>query len=341
MKKILVRAPNWIGDAVMSLPALAALGRSFSRARISVLAKSRVIPVYQNQKEVSEVIEYDSAGIHRGLKGRLKLAAEIKKRGFDTAVLFQNAFDAAFLSFVARIPNRIGYARDMRTPLLTRAITATREIRSVHQIFYYLRLVEVVGATHGANTMPEINLSTEEKRWADGFFKDATGDAAGLVCAAPGANYGIAKMWPAPSFAKALDKLCKKMSLKPVLLGGPDDSAVCADIANMMEVKPANLSGELALRQSMAIAARSALFITNDSGMMHVAAALGAPTVAVFGSTDPNLTGPIGKKTAVVIKKTPCSPCFERTCRFGHYDCLTKISADDVVQTAILLSGGK
>lgn len=334
-KKILVRAPNWIGDAVMSLPALSALKALYPASEISVAAKTRVAPVYFNNPDVSAVIEYDDTGRHKGFMGRFKLASEIKEKGFDAAVLFQNAFDAAFLSFIAGIPARVGYARDFRTRLLTMPVEVTPEIKKRHQVYYYLNIVVAMGGKAPAMAVPAIYLTAEEQEWARGFLKENGLEGRILVGAAPGASYGPAKRWAPESFAAALSRLSQVYGAVPLIFGSSIDKDSCAAVSSLLKARHMmDLCGRLTLRQFMALVALMKVFITNDSGPMHLSAAAGVATVAIFGSTDPALTGPVGERASVVIKKVECAPCFDRTCRYGHYKCLSGVSAAEVIDAA-------
>ncbi len=343
IKRILVRAPSWIGDAVMCLPAIAALKQTYPNAGITVLTRGRAVPVFENNPAVAEVVEYDAHGAHRGVTGRLRLRKEIKARGFDMAVLFQNAFDAAFLSFISGIPSITGYARDLRSRLLTRPVAVTAEIKKRHQVFYYLNIVKELGgpAAEGSTPpTPVIYLKEDEIRWAGEFFKQHGIEKDVVIGAAPGASYGPAKRWPAALFAEALRRLSGEYDAVPVIFGGADDAEACKDAARLVPGRVLNLAGKTTLRQCMAFLARLKVFITNDSGLMHVAAALGVPTVAVFGSTDPALTGPAGRAVRVVEKKgvaplaMECAPCFKRECPYGHYRCLKGVSVEDVISAA-------
>lgn len=326
---ILVRAPNWIGDAVICLPALEALHRLYPGRPITVVAKPRVVPVFEHAPYIENIIEYADRGRHSGIIGKLRLATEIKKKRFGLAVLFQNAFDAAFLSFISGIPKRIGYGRDLRSPLLTTAIKATPEIKKEHQVFYYLHIIEALGAKLPLkNPIPRLSISKVEQNWADIFLKENGLVGRLLAGAAPGASFGQAKRWPPQAFADALANVAKRNKTTTLIFGGPDDTAACdAVYAGLAGQERLNLCNKLTLAESMTLMTRCAVFITNDSGPMHLAAALGVPTVAVFGSTDPALTGPLGANVSVLTNAMECSPCFKRECRHGHYKCLTTIDA--------------
>ncbi|MEK7679586.1 MAG: lipopolysaccharide heptosyltransferase II [Deltaproteobacteria bacterium] len=331
IKKILVRAPNWIGDAVMCLPAIAALNGLYPKAGIFVLAKARVSPVFENNPLIQEVIEYDDIKRHKGIAGRLRLARELRAMGFDLAVLLQNAFDAAFIAYMARIPERAGYSRDFRKQLLTRAIPVTEEIKKAHQVYYYLNIAVALGAKTPKEPQPALYLSKGEVSWADEFLREKGLGSAILIGASPGASYGPAKRWPEKHFSSVLQRLSKEYGSVPVIFGSKEDLLFAEEVEAGLSGQSLNLAGKLTLRQFMALLKRMSLFITNDSGPMHLSAALNAPTVAVFGSTDPGLTGPVGPFTKVV--KAPgidCSPCFERECRYKHYNCLNEIKPDDV-----------
>ncbi len=320
-KRILVRAPNWIGDAVMCLPALECLSALYPSARITVLTKGRAVPVFENLPHVSSIVEYDDKGEHSGLGGRLRLRGELKKKGFDLAVLFQNAFDAAFLSYISGIPERVGYATDLRSGLLTRAVPVTDGIKKKHQVYYYTNIIKELGGDC-VPASPRVYVSKQESDWADGFIRENGLEGALMAGSAPGASYGPAKRWPGENFAVVLEHLARAHKMVPMIFGGPEDTGTCREVSRRMRGKYHDLSGRVTLRQFMALLSRQSVFITNDSGPMHLSAALRVPTVAIFGSTDPVLTGPMGDEIKVVSNSVPCSPCFERTCKFKHYDCL-------------------
>ncbi|MFQ5428333.1 MAG: lipopolysaccharide heptosyltransferase II [Thermodesulfobacteriota bacterium] len=337
IKRILVRVPNWVGDAVMTLPALSALHELYSDAEISILAKKAVIPVYESNPALSDIIEYKAD--YRGLKGRFKLSKELRAGDFQLAVLFQNAFEAAFISFISGIPRRMGYGRDLRSGLLTEAVPFTEEVKRLHHIEYYLNIVKALGGPDVIERpAPELCVGSDEIEKAKTFLSKKGLADKPLIGAAPGASYGPAKMWPAERFAETLVKLSEKLDVVPLIFGGPGDTEVAEKVYNGISGKiphALNLAGKTTLTECIALLTRLGLFITNDSGAMHMASALGLPTVAVFGSTDPGLTGPRGARTRVIIKDTPCSPCFERVCRYNHMDCMTAISVEEVVAVAM------
>lgn len=334
-KRILVRTPNWVGDAVMTLPALESLKRLYGGSEITLLAKKKVIPIYERNPAVKGIIEYGED--FKGLAGRFRLSGRLRTKKFQLAVLFQNAFDAAFISFISRIPERAGYSRDMRGGLLTIPVRFSDEVKRLHHVFYYLRIIEALGGSRYGEAAPKIYLSEGERLDAKEFLREKGLGGAPLIGASPGASYGPAKMWPPERFARVLIRLSGELGAVPIVFGGPDDIEASEKVFEMVEKeRPGglNLAGKISLRRFMALASMLRLFIANDSGPMHIAAALGLPTVAIFGSTDPRLTGPQGGNVRVLIKDTSCSPCFERKCRYGHYRCLTSITAEEVYSEA-------
>lgn len=341
IKKILVRAPNWIGDAVLCLPSLEALEAVYPQAEITVLAKPWASPVFYNNPFVKKIIEYDRAGQYNGVFGELRLVQDIKKDCFDMAVLFQNAFKAALIAYMAGIPIRAGYSRNLRGLLLTHPIRFDVDIKKAHQVFYYLNIVTDLskGLKHDKGVLrpafgiqPKIYLTKEEKDWAAGFLSGKGIGSGAIIGIAPGASYGPAKRWMAERFKEVAERLVKDNGARVVLFGGKDDRGVCSAVLDGLT--GLNLAGEIDMRKSIALINRCNLFITNDSGPMHIAAALGIPTAAIFGSTDPNLTRPLGDNVMVIKKHSECSPCFDRECRYGHYNCMELITADDVYDVA-------
>lgn len=329
IEKILVRAPNWIGDAVMCLPALEALKALYPLSEITVLAKPRVIPVFENNPAVSGFIPVEGSR-HSGLLGTLRLSKELRGRGFDLAVLFQNAFGAALISLLGAAKERVGYARDMRSGLLTRAIPASGKIMKKHQVFYYLNIIKELGGKMPDRPVPRIYISGAEAKAARAFLEKNNLKGKPVFGAAPGASYGPSKRWPAERFASVLKGLTDEYGGAAVVFGGPEDKEACAGVKEALP-SAMDLSGKTPLRESIALMSCASAFITNDSGPMHIVAALGVPTIAVFGSTEDSLTGPVGSKAVSVREKTECSPCFKRECAFGHYECLKRVDAKKVL----------
>jgi heptosyltransferase-2 len=335
--KIMIRATNWVGDAIMALPALRVVRGRFHDADISILARPYVADIYRDQQIGDHLIAYDSQGVHRGFSGRERLAAELRAQEFDVALLLQNAFDAAWLAWRANIPERIGYARDGRSLLLTKRVPVPKpgEIPA-HEKFYYLELLRRSGWVDSLSDESFIAMAVpEEKRQrAEEFLvKSGARPHALRVAIGAGASYGSAKCWPPPRFADVANRLQSQADADVILFGTAAESAVSSAIASEMRHPPVNLTGKTAIADLPALLSQCHLFMGNDSGAMHVAAAVGLPVVAVFGPTDPLGTAPVTPRCTVVQEKPYCSPCFLRRCPTDHR-CMTKVTPD-MVEAAI------
>ena len=218
-QRVLVRGANWIGDAIMTTPALAALGDNLPRARVTVLAKPWVAPVYEHHPAVHDVMIFDREGRHRGLGGLWRLAREIRERRYDLAVLFQNAFQAALIARLAGVPERMGYDTDGRRLLLNRVVRMRPEDKRVHETLYYLRILERSGFKTTV-TPPVFHISEKAEQAAMARLKDLGLDGSFLVGLAPGAAYGPAKQWPADRFARAADLVLKETQGAALVFGG-------------------------------------------------------------------------------------------------------------------------
>lgn len=343
-RRILVRATNWVGDAVMTLPALAAMHQACPRAEIEVLARPWAAAVYGAQPGVRRVLAYDKAGEHAGAGGMLGLAKQLKARRYDWAVLMQNAFEAALIAWLARIPVRLGYARDARGLLLTHRAALTPELRRVHETSYYLTILRQAGLLSAdppkEGVRPELHLASDDRDWAADYLEREGLAQAKMLGLAPGAAFGPAKQWPAERFAATAKGLSDRFDTV-LLFGSQGEASACEAVAQGLEgMTVRNLAGATQLGQALALVERVGLFITNDSGLMHAAAALGRPTVAVFGSTNPVTTGPLGLHTALVRVPVDCSPCLKPECPTGDLKCFTAISPEQVAQAARELLAG-
>jgi heptosyltransferase II len=315
---ILVRATNWVGDAVMSLPALRAIRERFSTARITILAKPWVADLYARESFVDEIILY-------GGQSPWRTGLELRSRKFDCAILLQNAFEAAWIAWLARIPTRIGYKRDGRQILLTRAVDVPKrgEIPR-HERFYYLELLRRAGVI---DSLPV----SEAIRMGPGTVKSEKR----VIGVSPGAAYGTAKRWLPERFAEAAGTLATARGASIALFGSKTERALCEEIAQRLSGHPVtNYAGETTLAQFIDLAAGCELFLTNDSGSMHIASALGVPTIAIFGATDDAATGPTGSRARAVRHAVECSPCLLRQCPIDHR-CMTGVSTERVVKEAL------
>jgi heptosyltransferase-2 len=335
--KILVRATNWVGDAIMALPALRAVRAKFSEAHIAIVARPYVADIYRGQGVCDELIAYDPRGTEKGIGGRESLAARLRAGKFDVALLLQNAFDAAWLAWRARIPERIGYARDGRGILLTKSVPVPRvgEIPA-HEQFYYLELLRRVGWIERLKGEEEISLCVDAaaSELAEGALRAASARSNAVrVAIGAGASYGSAKCWPPERFAEVANRLIAELDAEIILFGTAGETAVSSAIAAGLRRAPIDLTGRTAIADLPALLSRCQLFIGNDSGAMHVASSVGLAVVGVFGPTDPFGTAPVTPRCTIVQEKPYCSPCFLRRCPTDHR-CMTRVSAESVTAAA-------
>ena len=364
-EKILVRGVNWIGDAVMTLPALKALRKAYPESKITLLAKPSVAAIFEKDPSIDEIILYEER--FQGPIGKLILSQRLREKHFSRAILLQNAFDAVLIALLAGIPQRMGYNRDRRGFLLTKAIPFSDDDRKMHHVDYYLNLLRALGIS-AENTQPWIHLSLDERLKARDALSQLKRPILGIN---PGAAYGSAKRWLPERFAEVAFWFINDTGGSVILFGGKSEEGVSQEIEKMVEgrkSKPAwtlrrqssgkregrglddttlatriasiqsedvnnsllNLAGETSLRELISVISECDVFLSNDSGPMHVAYAVGTPLVALFGSTDPGLTGPAGEGSMVIQHPLSCSPCFERTCKESDMRCMYAITSDEV-----------
>jgi heptosyltransferase-2 len=330
-KKILIRSANWVGDAVMSLPAINSVRLSFPRAEIFILAKPWVAEIFQKNPVVDQVYFFQSPGIHQGLRGKWRLARQLKEEGFELAILLQNAFEAALISFLAGIPRRAGYNTDGRGFMLTHPVALRKEIEKGHQVDYYLEMVESLGFQR-AKRIPSLQVSAERREEAGRMLQSfRLQESQRVVGISPGATYGSAKQWYPERYAELADRIARNLGARILMFGSEGDKKVALQVRQNTRIPLIDLTGVTTLGQAMALISYCGLFITNDSGLMHVAAALGVPVIAIFGSTNPERTGPVGEVCRVVRKPIPCAPCLKTECPEDRR-CMGLISVDEVYE---------
>lgn len=350
--KILVRAPNWVGDAVMAIPALEAVRRARPAAKICVLARPAPADLLFEQPFADRIMTFDWRGRHHGWSGRESLIRELRAEKFDAAVLLQNAFEAAWIAWRAGIPERVGYARDARGPLLTRAIPPpAKGAIPPHESYYYLELFRRAGwiETLPAAIAPvRFSISVAACQAAEVCLQSAgLQENSWRVAIAPGASYGAAKCWPAERFALLADRLVSECGADVIFFGTDQEREIAARIQSEMKSRAISLVGKTSMRDLPALFASCSLFIGNDSGAMHVAAGAGLPVIGIFGSTDPHGTSPLTDQFTLLREVVSCSPCFLRRCPVDHR-CMARISVESVLaaakrkspRTDMLLRGG-
>ena len=329
IKRILIRSTNWVGDAILTTPAIRAVRKNFPHAEITILAKPWVAPVFCNNPYVDNILQYDDGGRHAGWLGKVRLSKDLRRSGFDLAILLQNAFEAALLAYLAGIPNRLGYNTDGRRFLLTNSIRLDPGLKQVHEIDYYLGILEGAGLKPDGRDLTLVISEQERKLAGEILARHSISRQPTLVGISPGATYGSAKRWFPERFASLCDRIQESSGAKIVIFGGPGEQAVGEQVCQLMKGKPVNLCGKTNLHEAVALIEKCQLFITNDSGLMHAAAALDVPLVAIFGPTNPITTGPSSPRSRIVRVPVPCSPCLKTECPTDHR-CMKAITVDMV-----------
>ncbi len=324
--RILVKEVNWLGDVVMSRPALRAIRRAWPRAHLAVLVKKELASFFDGARWLDEVIAYS---VGRGLSGffdRRRIVGEIRSRRFDLGVLFPNSFESALWLAMAGVRRRAGFVADARGAMLTLKATPPPEALIDHQVNYWLTMVRATGVAYGSADDFAIDVhGPYRERMHEWLAANRKRPGRPIFAIAPAAAYGPAKEWPADSYGALIDLLACREDAEVVLVGAPSERVKCEEVAAASKAGAMIAAGHTNIGELIALLSLCDGFIGNDSGCMHLAGALGIPTVAIFGSTNPNRTGPLGPNTRVIYRKLECSPCLARTCRFGHYNCLTQI----------------
>jgi heptosyltransferase-2 len=339
--KLMVRATNWVGDAVMSLPAVAALRRARPGDQIVLVARPWVADLYKSLGIGDSVIIQDPK------RGRGALARELREAHFDAALLLPNSFDAAWIAWRAGIPERWGYARDARSLLLTRAVAVPRpgDIPE-HQAYYYLELLRRLGILTALPAVEDFRLPMNPaarqaardrlgaRESGGGLRLDGARGAAGLIVGLnPGAAFGSAKRWMPERYIELGRRLRDERGAAIVLFGSAAERDLAAMIASRIGAGTISTAGETTLGGFLELAAGCDLFVTNDTGTMHVAAAAGVAVLAVFGSTDERATAPLGPRVRLLKHAVSCSPCLLRHCPVDHR-CMRVISVNEVFEAS-------
>ena len=340
IRRIVVRGPNWLGDAVMCEPALSQLPVLFPQAEITLLVKPAIADLLAQHPAVNRTLVYDDRGRHAGLTGKWTLAGVLRRHRFDLAILFQNAFEAALISFLAGIPRRFGYATDGRSLLLTDPVVVPPRSAQRHQVEYYWDLLKPLGG-QGPAPAPRLFVTPEESALIARRLADAGIGAADLVIGVnPGSTYGHAKRWLPDRYAEVVNRVVKDTQSRSgarvgvAILGAKGEEPLGKAIADQIKTRSVVCSGQTTVRELMALVKRCQLFLTNDTGPMHVAAAFNVPLVAVFGPTDWQTTSPFGVDAQLVRQPVSCAPCLLRECPIDHR-CMTGVTVEQVHGAAV------
>ena len=334
IKRVVVRGTNWVGDSLMTIPALRALRRVLPEANITLVIRPGTKGIFAEADFIDDVLVYD----RKNAFSVLPQVREWKRRQFDLAVLFQNAFEAALIPFLAGVPLRLGYATESRQPLLTHPLPLPEWRSSKHEVFYYLYLVTALeqmlfGRSEICEAEPDANLQISEAKKvaaADllrgyGVSEDDT-----VVAICPGSINSRAKRWPAEAFAQLADRLIEDQR-QVLLIGSKDELEVTNEVTRRMKQQPVVLTGKTNLEEVTGVLDRANLIVTNDTGPAHIGAALGRPTIVIFGPTNPLTTRPFAPEAEVLRHPPDCAPCMLRDCPIDHR-CMTAITVDEVFE---------
>jgi heptosyltransferase-2 len=341
-QRILVKELNWLGDVVMSLPALRAIRRAWPDAHLAILIKRELASFFDGAAWLDEVIPYSVGRGVSGFMDRRRIVGEIRTRKFDLGVMFPNSFESALWIAMAGIKRRAGYVADARGALLTLKASPSREALDRHQVNYWLGMVRETGVAARVHDLTTDDFAIDvhgphRERMREFLAANRKRSGSPIFAIAPAAAYGPAKEWPADRYGALIDLLAQYDGAEVVLVGAPSERAKCDEVASASKSGAIVAAGGTNVGELAALLSLCDGFIGNDSGCAHIAGALGIPTVTIFGSTNPDRTGPPGARTRVIYRKLECSPCLARTCRFGHYNCLTQVQAAELVDAILSL----
>ena len=334
-RRILIVRTDRIGDVLLSTPVIKALRQKFPQAYISMMVSPYARDIVEGNPCLDEVIVYDKEGKHRGLFGSLKFASRLKKKKFDLAIILHPTNRVHLLTFLAGIPERLGYNRKLGF-LLTRSIEHAKQKGQKHEAEYNLELLGNLGITGNARDL-FMPVRNDSEKWAENLFnKEGIRDTDKILAINPGASCP-SKIWPAERFAEAAEKLSQRYNFKIIILGGPKDMHLADKVSREIKVKAINLSGRTSVSQMASILKRSVLFISNDSGPVHIASALGTPVISIFGRNQAGLSprrwGPLGKQDKYLHKEVGCIQCLAHNCA-REFACLKAIGVSDVLAAA-------
>ncbi len=321
MKKqtILIRSPNWVGDAVVSTSILKPLRDVFLNDRIFVVARKYVSSIFTNNPFIDGTIVFN--GFKDGMK---------KIKG-DIGLILPNSFSSALLFAVSRVKRRIGYSSELRSFLLSDVIPSVA-LRSEHLLENYKRIaLRIINNGVPDEFHPGLFLSESEKN-NDIFAEWHNSIQDKPVIIDPGSSYGKARVWQVEKYAALIDYLMGQRKQLVVVLGSLKGIGLVRDIVSLTRQKPVVLTGTFSLREAICAIAECKLFISPDTGGMHIAAALGITQIAIFGSSSPVWTRPLNSRSRVIYKSLSCSPCFKRECPLGTYECLRSITVEDTIE---------
>jgi heptosyltransferase-2 len=337
--KILIVAPNWIGDAVLSLPVLDGCCQFWPGADITVLARAQVAELFEAREPEVRVLHYERGHGAQRLRNLMGLGRRLRRERFELALLLPNSLSSAILARLAGVPQRVGYSTDGRGWLLTQRLADRRKEGGLHQVDYYLGLLGSFG-TCRVGRIPTLKLKPEVTERGLALLNGLGIDRNEfLIGVHPGSSFGETKRWFPERFAHVMD-LLQKPGRKFVLLGGPGEEGLAERISAIMASPLINTVGKTTVAEALVLVSRCGLFLSNDSGLMHAAAALRIKQVALFGPTDPEKTAPLNDEAVVIHPQgISCTPCFKRKCP-ENFDCMKAITVEEVYAAAEKLLEG-
>ena len=343
IERVVVRGANWVGDAVMTVPALRELRRLLPRARITLATRAWAKDIFEGADFVDDLLVVESAG---GVRPFLRQVRDWRARRFDLAVLLPNSMESALVAFAARVPSRVGYATQSRGEFLTHALETPAWRAGRHEVFYYLNLVAgleraLTGASEIEAREPRfaLEVSGARKAQARALLESRGVDATRPVVAlCPGSTNSRAKRWHADRYAALADRLIEEAGATALLIGAREELDVTKEVLSKMRRRPVVLTGETSLAETTALLSVADLLVTNDTGPAHLASALGRPTLVIFGPTNPLTTRPFAPAAEVVRRPPDCAPCMLRDCPIDHR-CMTAIGVEEVFARAVALLG--
>jgi len=330
--RTLIISPNWIGDAVMAQPLLQLLRAAHPERPIDVLAPPAVSPVWRQVAEVDEVLETPFRHGALQLKQRWQFARLLRQRGYADAYILPNTIKYALIPWLAGIKQRVGYKGESRYGMIN--IMHHDEVPPRPMVPFYAALAKPPVTVQGPGlraALPRPRLAVSAVQIAAVNERHAIDPARPLLALAPGAEFGAAKRWPAQHFAGLAKAVLERdPSTQIALLGSPKDHAACAEVAAGLPdgTTVFNLAGATSLAEAIALIARAAAVVANDSGLLHIASALNRPVLALYGPTDPDHAPPFSDLAASISLRLDCSPCKQRECPLGHHDCMVKLTPD-------------
>jgi heptosyltransferase-2 len=337
--KILVRGTNWIGDAVMAIPAMRRLRQSFPQAEITLHTRSWAEGIFRDADFIDRILTFDKTSSK--IKDVVRESRALREKKFDIAVLLPNSFESALVAKLAGIPKRFGYAKDGRSMLLTSAVKVPAWKNERQEVFYYLNLVSALEkerqvSRSGSDDAPALDLNVSDERRAavrEKLRGPGLDPGKQTIALGVGSTNSRAKRWPADRYAHLNDRLQEELNANVILVGGPGELDISREVFDGSRRKPLVLTGQTDLAEAVALLAEVDLLISNDMGLAHIAPAVGTKTLVIFGPTNPETTRPFSDDAVIIREGVDCSPCMLRDCPIDHR-CMTRISVDNVFEKA-------